>query len=242
MSKKQQEYTDQWIKRFTAILRLLAAYPRTEEYMRRRRLRTLRVFWPLGIERSEVPSRCKLSPFVPSRGHGARLSRAVCSDHGEHSRERAHAGKQATTGQPRTTRRTTPGGHRAACACGDAGRGPATAGRSCFRLRRCRGQAGGACQKPEQVALRRRRGAVRITPEDRTRPRRTAVGARVADRMPHARSGGLRALPGGAADARARWGGAIRSMGKGTLTYTSQVKSFSSPWQNCPDMGYAFAA
>lgn len=96
--------------------------------------------------------------------------------------------------------------------------------------------------KAEQVALRRRRGAVRITPEDRTRPRRTAVGARVADRMPHARSGGLRALPGGAADARARWGGAIRSMGKGTLTYTSRVKSFSSPWQNCPDMGYAFAA
>ena len=31
-------------------------------------------------------------------------------------------------------------------------------------------------------------------------------------------------------------------MGKGTLTYTSRVKSFSSPWQNCPDMGYAFAA
>jgi len=29
--------------------------------------------------------------------------------------------------------------------------------------------------KAEQVALRRRRGAVRITPEDRTRPRRTAV-------------------------------------------------------------------
>ena len=98
----------------------------------------------------KFPSRCKLSPFVPSRGHGARLSRAVCSDHGEHSRERAHAGKQATTGQPRTTRRTTPGGHRAACACGDAGRGPATAGRSCFRLRRCRGQAGGACQKPSR--------------------------------------------------------------------------------------------
>jgi len=72
----------------------------------------------------KFPSRCKLSPFVPSRGHGARLSRAVCSDHGEHSRERAHAGKQATTGQPRTTRRTTPGGHQAACACGDAGRGP----------------------------------------------------------------------------------------------------------------------
>lgn len=143
--------------------------------MRRRQLRTLRVFGHSGSNVVKFPSRCKLSPFVPSRGHGARLSRAVCSDHGEHSRERAHAGKQATTGQPRTTRRTTPGGHRAACACGDAGRGPATAGRSCFRLRRCRGQAGGACQKPEQVALRRRRGAVRITPEDRTRPRRTAV-------------------------------------------------------------------